>query len=336
VNILGIETSCDETAVAIVENGITVRSNIIETSVDFHEKTGGIIPEVAARDAEKKILSAISSALKEAKMSLENVDALAVTAGPGLMGSLLVGIEAARTLAFVHKKPLIPVHHITGHICANRLEEPERPHFPVLVLTVSGGHNELVLWKNDFEFESLGGTLDDAAGEAFDKAARMLDLGFPGGPAIEKMARNGDEKKYPFPRPMRNAEGFDFSFSGLKTALLYAIQKNEDPEKNRADFAASFQAAVVDSLFLRLKKAANAFSVSEIHLSGGVSANQALRNCVQEFCFKNNLFFRVPKMKFCMDNAAMIAGAAFWKTQTFSHEKWDWKAVSPVLGRKFF
>ena len=335
MNILGIETSCDETGVAIVENGITVHSNIIETSVDFHKKTGGIIPEIAARDAEKKILLAISSALKEAKMSFEDIDALAVTAGPGLMGSLLVGIEAARTLAFVHQKPLIPVHHISGHICANRIGEEQKPNFPILVLTVSGGHNELVLWKDNFVFESIGGTLDDAAGEAFDKAARMLELGFPGGPAIEKMARNGDEKKYQFPRPMRNSEVFEFSCSGLKTGLLYAIQKSEDLEKNRADFAASFQAAVVESLFLRLKKAANAFSVREIHLSGGVSANQNLRKCVQEFCIKNKLSFSVPKMELCTDNAAMIASAAFWKNAS-SPQKWEWKTVQPALSRSFF
>lgn len=335
VNILGIETSCDETAAAIVENGTKVHSNVIESSVQFHEKTGGIIPEIAARDAEKKILSAISSTLKEANMSLKNIDALAVTAGPGLMGSLLVGIEAARTLAFIHKKPLIPVHHISGHICANRLEEEQKPNFPILVLTVSGGHNELVLWRDNFIFETIGGTLDDAAGEAFDKAARMLELGFPGGPAIEKMAHTGDKKKYPFPRPMRNVEGFDFSFSGLKTALLYAIQKNENLEKNRADFAASFQAAVVESLFLRLKKAACSFSVREIHLSGGVSANHSLRKCVQDFCAHNKLVFRVPHLKLCTDNAAMIASAAFWKNASFS-EKWDWKTVQPVLTRKFF
>ncbi len=336
MKILAIETSCDETAAAIVQDGVRVHSSIIETSVDFHEKTGGIIPEVAARDAEKKILSAIFSALEKANITMEDIDAIAVTVGPGLMGSLLVGIEAARTLAFVHQKPLVPVHHITGHICANRLEEKESPHFPILVLTVSGGHNELVLWKDDFVFESLGGTIDDAAGEAFDKGARMLGLGFPGGPVLEKTAKKGDEKKISFPRPMRSAEGFDFSFSGLKTALLYEIQRHEDLEHSRADIAASFQYAIVETLFFRLKKAVAQFPVREIHLSGGVSANQRMRKEIGFFCEKNTLKFRVPPLHICTDNAAMIGGAAFWKMKKFPDEKWEWQLVSPKITRSFF
>lgn len=336
MRILGIETSCDETASAVVENGTIVHSNIIETSLDEHRQTGGIVPEIAARDAEKKILPAIFSALKHANASWEKIDAIAVTAGPGLIGSLLIGIEAARTLAFFHDKPLIPIHHITGHISANRLKETEAPNFPVLVLTVSGGHNELVLWKSDFEFERIGVTIDDAAGEAFDKAARMLGLGFPGGPEIEKSAKDGDATKYHFPRPMRNAEGFDFSFSGLKTALLYQIQKENDLASVRTDLAASFQEAVTETLFLRLQKAAEYFSVREIHLSGGVSANEKLREKIMSFCAEKKYTFRVPEMCFCTDNAAMIAGAAFWKMRQFPQKKWDWEKVVPQLTREFF
>lgn len=335
-NILGIETSCDETAAAIVENGVKVRSNVIETSVDFHAQTGGIVPEIAARDAEKKILPAIKSALKNAKMDFSQIDAIAVTTGPGLVGSLLVGVAAARTLAFLKKKPLVPIHHITGHICANRLNEKQKPDFPALVLTVSGGHTELFLWKNDFDFEFLGATIDDAAGEALDKAARMLGLGFPGGPAIEKLSQNIDDQKYDFPRPMRRADGFDFSFSGLKTALFYEIKKTKNLEKERKFLAASFETAVVDALFWRLKKAAEHFQIREIHLSGGVSANQKWRQKIQKFCAEKNLNFRAPEKIFCTDNAAMIAAAGFFKIQKFPAKKWNWKTVDLALSRTFF
>lgn len=343
MNILALETSCDETAVAIVKDGWEVLINTIETSVEEHKKTGGIVPEVAARDAFKKILPAIHQTIKEVKMSWEDIDAIAVTSGPGLMGSLLVGIETAKTLAALYGKPLIPIHHIMGHICANRLERPDAPNFPILVLTVSGGHNDLVLWKDVFSFERIGWTIDDAAGEAFDKGARILGLPFPGGPEISKWAKKGNAQAFDFPRPMRQSPDLNFSFSGLKTALLYAVQKKgsfrhpEDWKRDkqlRSDFCASYQEAICDSLLGKLKKAAKKYSPQEIHLSGGVSANQHLREKVRQIFPQTPL--RIPeKIEYCTDNAAMIAGAAYWKWKENPGEKWDWRKVDVHLQRGF-
>jgi len=343
MNILALETSCDETAVAIVKDGWEVVTNTIETSVDEHKKTGGIVPEVAARDAFNKILPAVHKTLKTANVSWEKIDALAVTNGPGLMGSLLVGIETAKTLAALYDKPLIPIHHIMGHICANRLERPNPPQFPALVLTVSGGHNDLVLWKDTFSFERIGWTIDDAAGEAFDKGARILGLPFPGGPEISRWAKKGNAKAFDFPRPMKQSPNYDFSFSGLKTALLYAVQKKEsfqnpknweEHEQLRSDFCASYQEAICDSLIGKLKKAAKKYAPQEIHLSGGVSANARLREKVA-LAFPEKTI-RIPKkIEYCTDNAAMIAGAAYWKWQQNPKKKWDWREVDADLQRGF-
>lgn len=343
MKILGIETSCDETAAAIVENGWNVLSNEIGTSVEEHKKTKGIVPEVAARDAEKKVFPVVEKALKTAHCSFEDIDAIAVTAGPGLMGSLLVGVESARMLAYIHKKPLIPVHHITGHICANRLMRKRNIHFPTLVLTVSGGHNEIILWKDAFEFERIGYSIDDAAGEAFDKGARMLGLGFPGGPAIEKASKKGVEDAFAFPRPMLNKENdFRFSFSGLKTSLLYriedlgGIENMEQSIKN--DVAASYQEAIVDTLAGKLFQALNEYhDIKEVHLTGGVSANKRLRHKIFERTEKMHISFYFPeKIEFCTDNAAMIAGAGYWKYTKNSAENWTWQSVHPRLEKEFF
>lgn len=343
MKILAIESSCDETAAAVVENGWDVLSNEIGTSVEEHKKTGGIVPEVAARDAEKKVFPVVEAALKTAKCTFEDIDAIAVTAGPGLMGSLLVGVESARMLAYIHKKPLIPVHHITGHICANRLTRKRKIDFPALVLTVSGGHNDIILWKNDFEFERIGYSIDDAAGEAFDKGARMLGLGFPGGPAIEKASKVGVEDAFKFPRPMLNKDDdFRFSFSGLKTSLLYKIEelggREEMEESIKNDLAASFQEAIVDTLAGKLFQALNEYrDIKEVHVTGGVSANQRLRHKIFERTEKMHMGFYFPeKMAFCTDNAAMIAGAAYWKYTNEPETNWAWQSVSPRIEKEFF
>ena len=228
MKILGIETSCDETAAAVVENGVSVLSNVIASSVDLHAKTGGVVPEVAAREHIRQITPVVDQALHEAKVGWNDIDAIAVTHAPGLVASLLIGISTAQTLSYIYKKPLIPIHHIAGHIYANFLERDEKPAFPILVLTVSGGHNELVLLKGHYDFEVIGETLDDAAGEAFDKVARLLNLGFPGGPAIAKAAEKGNPKAIDFPRPMLDKKNkYNFSFSGLKAAVRREIEKSE-------------------------------------------------------------------------------------------------------------
>lgn len=334
--ILGIETSCDEIAVGIVKNGVEVIENTIESSIEKHKKTHGVIPEVAARDATEKIYSTVKLALKNANLKFNDIDCLAVTNGPGLPGSLLVGIESARTLAYIHNKKLIPVHHILGHVFANRLEEDSSPEFPVLVLTVSGGHNHLILWKSEFDFELIGQTIDDAAGEAFDKGARILDLGFPGGPIISKLAKEG-KNNHDLPITMKNSQDFNFSFSGLKTALMYKVKNlkeiNKINEQEIKNLCNSYQEAICDSLILKLKKAQKKFSVKEIHLSGGVSANERLRNKIYDFTKKLNINFRYPKkLNYCTDNGVMIAGAAFWQQKNIK-KNWNFEEVDIFLNK---
>lgn len=345
MKILGIETSCDETAAAVVENGSKVLSNVIASQISLHQKTGGVVPEIAAREHTVKMIPVIDEALKQAGVSLSDLDAIAVTQGPGLLSSLIIGFVAASTLALVLKKPLIPVHHVAGHIYANWLEEKpfllgnnkeisinpsdHKPQFPLLVLTVSGGHNELILLKNHFEFELIGETLDDAAGEAFDKVARLLGLGYPGGPAISKIAELGNAQAIKFPKAMMGKENFNFSFSGLKTSVLNTI-KSEHEKKGElsqnfiADCAASFQETVCETLSEKLLLAAKKYKVQEIHLAGGVSANLRLRKMVQEklvniFELKNIIFRYAENLSFCTDNAAMIAAAGYFSYQKNPH-----------------
>jgi len=323
MKILGIETSCDETAAAVVENGTKLLSNIVSSSLPLHSKTGGIIPEIAAREQNKAMIPVLEETLKT--LDAKNVDAIAVTFGPGLIGSLLVGVETAKTLSFVWNKPLIPVNHLIGHIYASRLESPVLPKFPLVALIVSGGHTELLHVQDHGKFEHLGGTRDDAAGEAFDKAARILGLGYPGGPLIEEKARNGNPKTYNLPRPMINTTDYDFSYSGLKTALLELVSRvNRDSANHKLRLAeicnvsASFQEAVVDSLVSKTIRAAKNANVKTVVLGGGVAANTRLTEKLRA-SFSGNVY--TPKPKFSVDNAAMIASAAFFNFRPVSWRK---------------
>lgn len=319
MKILAIETSCDETACAIVENGTKVLANVIYSQIATHQKTGGVVPEVAAREHVHKILPAIDGAIEEAGLSWNEIDAIAVTKGPGLLTSLIVGTVSASTLANVFNKPIIPVNHIEGHLYAPFLGREEEIKFPILILTVSGGHNEIVLMKDHGEYEIIGETLDDAAGEAFDKVARILGLPYPGGPAISKVADNGNAQAIDFPRALNVKSNFDFSFSGLKTAALYAVNAEKErsgslSETFIADCAASFQEAVCDSLSQKFIRAAIKFQPQEMQFTGGVSANKRLRSMMVEKMEKNGL--KIPlhfpeNLKYCTDNAAMIGAAAY-------------------------
>jgi len=313
--ILAIETSCDETAVAVVKNGTQILSNIIYSQILLHKKTGGVVPEVAAREHIKMIKPAIEAALKESRQSWKDIDGIAVTKGPGLIGSLLVGVETAKTLAYVYRKPFYPVNHIIGHIYANFLErKPSQIKFPFVVLTASGGHNELVLVKGHGKFQVLGETRDDAAGEAFDKAAKILDLGYPGGPAVSKAAEKGNPQAFDFPRSYLEGTPFEFSFSGMKSALLRLAKENKNKwsAKMRNDLAATFQNAVTDVLAEKTLIAAKKCRAKQIHLAGGVSANQMLRQKVQAGDFS---VLWPKQIVYCTDNAAMIAAAAYFSGQ---------------------
>ena len=360
--ILGIETSCDETSCAVVENGRRILSNVIASQIAMHRKTGGVVPEVAAREHVVKIVPVLEEALKNARVPLRKIDGIAVTAGPGLLSSLLIGANAAATLAFVLKKPLIPVNHIEGHIYANWLEQgfhsaktpkPREPKFPAAVLTVSGGHNELLIWKGHGSYRFLGATLDDAAGEAFDKVARLLGLPYPGGPEIQRAALRGNPEKYALPRAW--VTPWDFSFSGLKTAVLYLIKKHYPPPLNLtprsspmdpqfiADVAASFQEAACEVLATKVVNAAKKFRAKEIHLAGGVSANYRLRTYVQKFIHSafptSSPLTPLPSLRFCenltlcTDNAAMIAAAGFYHYQKnpSAYKKWHPVLADPNL-----
>lgn len=326
--ILGIETSCDETSASVVENGRRVLSNIIASQIDLHALTGGVVPEVASREHVVKIIPVIDEALKQAGCVLTDIDAVAVTHGPGLIGCLLVGVHTAQILAITQNLPLIPVNHIVGHLSSTWLAHEERIRFPIVTLTASGGHNELVLIRNHYDFEVLGETLDDAAGEAYDKGARILGLSYPGGPAIAKAALHGNPHRYHLPRAWlethknpKNWKNFNFSFSGLKTALLRLAaqefsREKSDREKIVADLAASYQEAINEVLATKLLLAAQKFQAREIHLVGGVSANQDLRQKIQSALNmrRSSLRFRFPQnLTFCTDNAAMIAAAGFFK-----------------------
>lgn len=337
MKILGIETSCDETAAAVVEDGVRVLSNVIATSLDLHAATGGVVPEVAAREHLRQISPVIDKALADAKCEWKDIDAIAVTTHPGLIAALLVGVNTAQALAYIHQKPLIEVNHIYGHVYANFLERDIPPQFPLLVLTVSGGHNELMLMKGHHDFEVLGETLDDAAGEAFDKVARLLGLGYPGGPIISKLAAEGDPQAFKFPRPMLDGENrFNFSFSGLKSAVRREVDQlrrenariSSEPlrrrdavispeelidEKTTKNLAASFEQAVIDVLVDKLVLATQEHDVKEVHLAGGVSANLLFRQIAQERLPANLPLHWPVEQIFCTDNAAMIAGAAYFQ-----------------------
>ena len=332
--ILGIETSCDETAAAVIkanehdDKKVKLLSNVVATSLLLHAQTGGIIPEVAAREQVKFILPVIDEALKVLGNPKREIDAIAVTIGPGLIGSLLVGVETARTFAYVWNKPLIPVDHLFGHIYANwiKSENDNEIEFPAIALIVSGGHTDLVLMKNHNDIKWLGGTRDDAAGEAFDKTGRLLNLDYPAGPLIEKLAMGVEKDVYHFPRPIIDSGDFDFSFSGLKTAVLREVQKqknlSEDDVKN---LCFSLQQAIFDVLTKKTFAAADRYNVKSIVLGGGVTANQTLRKRFGQEIEnrKSDAKLFIPERKLCTDNGAMIAAVAF-----FNNQRIDWHKIS--------
>lgn len=311
--ILGIESSCDETSAAICINGSVV-SNII-TSQSIHAAYGGVVPELASRAHQQNIIPAVQQALLTAKVTKNDIDAVSFTRGPGLLGALLVGVSFAKAFALARNLPLIEVNHMQAHIMANFIEEP-KPNFPFLCLTVSGGHTQIVLVKDYFDFEIIGQTLDDAAGEAMDKTSRILGLPYPGGPLIDKYARLGNPDAYHFPEPQ--IPGLDFSFSGLKTAFLYFVRDKTaaDPDflkNNLADICASIEYRIASILLNKLKKAAQQYQIKEIALAGGVSANTGLRNLLQQTAKEKDWNCYIPAFEYCTDNAAMIATTGYYK-----------------------
>lgn len=317
MRILGIETSCDETAAAVIKDGTKILSNVVASSIKLHQKTGGIIPEVAAREQVKCIVPIIQESIQDSGSKIQNLDAIAVTVGPGLVGSLLVGVETAKTLAYVWKKPIVPINHLQAHLYANWLNR-KKPQFPAIGLVVSGGHTDLVLIKDHRKIKWLGGTRDDAAGECFDKTARVLGLTYPGGPEIAKLAEKGKPQAYTLPRPMIEQENLDFSFSGLKTAVINLEKKEKKIKK--ADMAAGIQQAIAEVVVAKTKRAAEKYKVKSILLAGGVAANQQLRKQMQTEISKRAKLF-IPSPKLCTDNAAYIASCAFFNYQPVSWQK---------------
>jgi N6-L-threonylcarbamoyladenine synthase len=309
VKLLALETSCDETAVAILEDGQRLLANIVSSQIDVHAKTGGVIPEVASRLHIENISVVLEEALTQAQLTMADIDAIGVTQGPGLIGSLHVGVLAAKTLAWATQKPLVPVHHIAGHIYANSFIEPLK--YPVLALVVSGGHTELVYLKSEWSFEILGSTQDDAVGEAYDKVARVLDLPYPGGPSLEKLAKEG-KAHYVLPR-VKTDEPLNFSFSGLKSAVLQLIQREARMNRplNRADLAFAFQEAVLGEVIRKTRLALETVNVKHLVLGGGVSANSRLRALILDLRHDfPDITITIPPLWCCTDNAAMIAAAA--------------------------
>ena len=312
INILGIESSCDETAAAVVRNGREVLSNVINSQIETHTVYGGVVPEIASRKHIEVIVQVVREALKEASMTISDIDAVAVTYGPGLVGPLLVGVSYAKAYAYGCGKPLVGVHHIEGHIAANYIENKELEP-PFMCLIVSGGHTHLVNVRAYGEYEILGRTMDDAAGEAYDKVARAIGLGYPGGPKIDRAAREGDPEAISFPRAHIEGDEYDFSFSGLKSAVLNYLNSCEMKgiPVNTADVAASFQAAVVDVLVGNSMKAVEAHNADKFAIAGGVASNSALREAMESACRERNVRFYRPSPILCTDNGAMIAAAAY-------------------------
>lgn len=328
VYILAIESSCDETAAAVVKNGREVRSNVIASQIDLHTLYGGVVPEIASRKHIEKINQVIEAALKESAMTLEEMTAIAVTYGPGLVGALLVGVAEAKAMAYGAGKPLVGVHHIEGHVSANFIDHPDLEP-PFICLIVSGGHTHLVVVRNYGEFEILGRTRDDAAGEAFDKVARAVGLGYPGGPKIDKAAREGDPKAIRFPRAKVEGAPYDFSFSGLKSAVLNYLNhaRMTGEEVSVPDLAASFQYAVVDVLVSHTVQAAKDLGYDKVAMAGGVASNSALRAEMRRACKRAGLALYYPSPILCTDNAAMIGAAGYYEYQKGTRSGWDLNAV---------
>ncbi|MGG1631784.1 tRNA (adenosine(37)-N6)-threonylcarbamoyltransferase complex transferase subunit TsaD [Rossellomorea sp. NRS-1567] len=306
--VLGIETSCDETAVAIVKNGTEIVANIVSSQIESHKRFGGVVPEIASRHHVEQVTFVLEEALEQAGLTMDEIDCVAVTEGPGLVGALLIGVNAAKALAFAHNKPLVGVHHIAGHIYANRLVKEMR--FPLLSLVVSGGHTEIVFMKEHGSFQVIGETRDDAAGEAYDKVARTLSLPYPGGPHMDRLAQEG-EPNLDLPRAWLEEGSYDFSFSGLKSAVINTLHnaKQKGVTIHPQDLAASFQASVIDVLVTKAVKAVKEYGVEQVLLAGGVAANKGLRAALQEAFEGVEAELIVPPLSLCTDNAAMIAAA---------------------------
>ena len=328
VLILAIESSCDETAAAVVKNGREVLSNVINTQIAIHTEYGGVVPEIASRKHIENINPVIRKALEDAGVTLDDIDAIGVTYGPGLVGALLVGVAEAKAIAFAKNKPLVGVHHIEGHISANYVENKELEP-PFVALVVSGGHTHLVKVNDYGEYEIVGRTRDDAAGEAFDKVARAIGLGYPGGPKIDKLAKEGNPDAIEFPRAHVDDAPYDFSFSGIKSAVLNYINSAnmQGREINRADVAASFQKAVVDALVSRAVRLAKECGMDKLAIAGGVASNSALREAMEEACEKRGMKFYRPSPIYCTDNAAMIGAAAYYEYLAGTRSGWDLNAV---------
>lgn len=337
VLILAIESSCDETAAAVVKNGRTVLSNVISSQIALHTLYGGVVPEIASRKHIEKINQVIEAALSEAEAALSDIDAIGVTYGPGLVGALLVGVAEAKAIAYAAKKPLVGVHHIEGHIAANFIEHPELEP-PFLSLVVSGGHTHLVRVKDYGKFDIIGRTRDDAAGEAFDKVARAIGLGYPGGPKIDKVSKEGNPEAIAFPRAHVEDAPYDFSFSGVKSAVLNYINgcRMKGEGYSQADIAASFQKAVTDVLVSNAMHAVTEFKADKFAIAGGVASNSALRQAMRSACEKRGVKLYYPSPVYCTDNAAMIGVAAYYEYIAGTRHGWDLNAVPNLkLGERY-
>lgn len=313
MNILAIESSCDETSMSIIKDGAIDLGTVILSQIDIHKQYGGVVPEIASRSHVENITIVLDELLRKTKLSMEDISAVAVTYGPGLIGSLLVGLIAAKTIAYIYKKPLIPVHHIAGHIYANNLVKKMK--FPLIALVISGGHTELIYMKESYTFKKIGGTLDDAVGECYDKVARVLGLSYPGGPSIDKLAKLGKDT-YKLPLPL-NDDSFDFSFSGIKSAVINLVhnEKQKGNEIIKEDLACSFQNRIVEILTKKTMHALKEYDAKNLIVAGGVAANSGIRTSLEKVCEKNDINLTVPPILYCTDNAAMIGAAGFYAYQ---------------------
>jgi len=326
VYILGIESSCDETSVSIVKNGCDDIATVVLSQMNTHAEYGGVVPEIASRMHVENITIVVEECLNKANMTMDDITAIAVTYGPGLIGSLLVGVVAASTLAYIYKKPLVPVHHIAGHIYANNLEI--KMQYPSLALVVSGGHTDLIYMKEEYSFEKIGGTLDDAVGEAYDKVARVANIPYPGGPLVDKLAHTGDDT-YNLPLPLDD-NSYNFSFSGLKSAVINLVhnETQRGNEINLANLACSFQNRVVEILSKKTMRALEEYKINNLVVAGGVSANSAIRSKLTKLCEEKNINLSIPPLKYCTDNATMIAAAGYFAYKLGRRAGYDLKAVA--------
>ena len=308
--ILAIESSCDETSMSIIKDGRIDLGTVILSQIDIHKNYGGVVPEIASRNHIENITIVLDELLTKTGITIEEIDAICVTYGPGLIGSLMIGVVAAKTLSFIYNKPIVPVHHIAGHIYANNLMK--NMEFPLIALVVSGGHTELIYMKEDYSFERIGGTLDDAVGEAYDKVARVVGLPYPGGPHVDRLSFEGEDT-YNLPLPLDD-DSYNFSFSGIKSAVINLVhnEKQRGNEIREKDLCASFQNRVVEIITKKTMKALKEYNVKNLIVAGGVSANKGLRNKLNELCTKNNINLTIPDFKYCTDNASMIGAAGYY------------------------